>query len=114
VQVADACERISLAAGVSLDLFEEINPSIDANCFNLITGLWYCVHPTIDWNMTSPSNGTTQRHDHVINHDSSPGTDASRDDRKLLCLARRRVGRHVLALGANPRRRHGPACPPES
>jgi hypothetical protein len=45
VQVADTCERISLAAGVSLDLFEDVNPSIDANCFNLITGLRYCVHP---------------------------------------------------------------------
>ncbi|KAH8761309.1 hypothetical protein BGZ57DRAFT_993033 [Hyaloscypha finlandica] len=58
VQVADTCQRISLAAGVSVDLFEEINPSIDANCFNLITGLWYCVHPLGDWNSTSAGNSS--------------------------------------------------------
>ncbi|KAL1869088.1 hypothetical protein VTK73DRAFT_3366 [Phialemonium thermophilum] len=59
VQVADTCQRITLAAGVSLDLFEEINPSIDADCHNLIPGLWYCVQPTKDWNTTAPSNPTT-------------------------------------------------------
>ncbi|KAH8811228.1 hypothetical protein F5884DRAFT_876398 [Xylogone sp. PMI_703] len=53
VQVADTCQRISLAAGVSIELFELINPSIDENCFNLITDLWYCVHPTVNWNATS-------------------------------------------------------------
>ncbi|KAH8800156.1 hypothetical protein F5884DRAFT_904863 [Xylogone sp. PMI_703] len=56
VQVADTCERISLAAGVSVELFEAINPSIDSNCFNLITGLWYCVHPTVNWNSTSTNS----------------------------------------------------------
>ncbi|KAH8804437.1 hypothetical protein F5884DRAFT_901622 [Xylogone sp. PMI_703] len=53
VQVADTCQRISLAAGVSVELFTLINPSIDKDCFNLIADLWYCVHPTIDWNTTS-------------------------------------------------------------
>ncbi|KAH8820661.1 hypothetical protein F5884DRAFT_827017 [Xylogone sp. PMI_703] len=61
VQVADTCQRISLAAGVSVELFEMINPSIDENCFNLITDLWYCVHPTVTWNATNtePSKPST-------------------------------------------------------
>lgn len=58
VQTADTCRRISIAAKVSVDLFQEINPSIDADCTNLVPGLWYCVHPTYNWNDV-PSNGTT-------------------------------------------------------
>jgi LysM repeat protein len=50
VQDADTCNRISLAAKVSVALFQQINPSIDAECDNLIPDLWYCVHPTYDWN----------------------------------------------------------------
>ncbi|KAJ2968585.1 hypothetical protein NQ176_g9106 [Zarea fungicola] len=38
-QVADTCQRISVAAGIPVSLFEQINPSIDSNCFNLIPGL---------------------------------------------------------------------------
>ncbi|KAH6843385.1 hypothetical protein B0I37DRAFT_437684 [Chaetomium sp. MPI-CAGE-AT-0009] len=52
VQVADTCNRVSLAAKVSVALFQDINPSIDAECANLIPDLWYCVHPTYDWNVT--------------------------------------------------------------
>lgn len=40
-----------------MDLFEEINPSIDAGCDNLVPGLAYCVLPTANWNSTS-GNGT--------------------------------------------------------
>lgn len=58
VQVADTCNRVSLAAKVSVPLFQDINPSIDADCTNLIPELWYCVHPTYDWNVTF-DGGTT-------------------------------------------------------
>jgi len=58
VQVADTCERISLSASVSVALFELINPSIDANCFNLVPALWYCIHPIVGWNITVPTNAT--------------------------------------------------------
>ncbi|KAF3069352.1 LysM domain-containing protein [Trichoderma lentiforme] len=57
VQVADTCSHISLANSVSIDLFKLINPAIDKDCFNLITGLWYCVHPILGWNATDISSG---------------------------------------------------------
>ncbi|KAH8894666.1 hypothetical protein GQ53DRAFT_610598, partial [Thozetella sp. PMI_491] len=59
VQVADTCQRISLAAGISVALFEEINPAIDENCFNLIPDFWYCVLPTQNWNTTNPGGGNS-------------------------------------------------------
>ncbi len=59
VQVADTCGHISVANGVSLDLFELINPSIDKSCDNLVTGLWYCVHPVYRWNATSTGGSGT-------------------------------------------------------
>ncbi len=62
VQVADSCNRISLAAKVSVALFRDINPSINNECSNLTPNLWYCVHPTYDWNVSIPdgsSGGTT-------------------------------------------------------
>jgi hypothetical protein len=60
VQAADTCNRVSLADKVSVALFQAINPSIDADCANLVPGLWYCVHPTYDWNVTvSDGGGTT-------------------------------------------------------
>jgi LysM repeat protein len=58
VQTADTCRRISIAAKVSVELFQEINPSIDEDCTNLVPGLWYCVHPTYNWNDV-PSDGST-------------------------------------------------------
>ncbi|KAJ7228438.1 LysM domain protein [Mycena pura] len=59
VKTNDFCQLISLNASVPLDLFEEINPSIDAGCDNLVPGFWYCVEPTADWNATSIDNGTS-------------------------------------------------------
>jgi LysM repeat protein len=59
VQVADTCNRVSLAAKVLVPLFQNINPSIDADCTNLIPELWYCVHPTYDWNVTFDGGGGT-------------------------------------------------------
>ncbi|KAH8812936.1 hypothetical protein F5884DRAFT_856227 [Xylogone sp. PMI_703] len=73
VQVTDTCEQISLAARVSVELFEEINPSIDSNCFNLITGLWYCVHPTVNWNSTS-TNSTGPSTTLLLLGPTPPGT----------------------------------------
>ena len=58
VQAADTCRRISLAAKVSIPLFREINPSVDTDCTNLVPGLWYCVHPTYDWNITTGDDGS--------------------------------------------------------
>ncbi|KAF3912551.1 hypothetical protein ABW20_dc0110447 [Dactylellina cionopaga] len=50
-QVADGdiCQVISLNMKISLDLFSQINPSINAACDNLVVNLWYCVQPTEDW-----------------------------------------------------------------
>lgn len=65
VQVADTCNRISLAGKVSVGLFQAINPSINGECTNLVPELWYCVHPIRDWNITiddgtgSPVSSTT-------------------------------------------------------
>ncbi len=59
VQVADTCQRVSIAAGVGVELFELINPSIDSGCTNLVPGLWYCVHPVIGWNLTNPNANST-------------------------------------------------------
>ncbi|KAF3924364.1 hypothetical protein AA313_de0202029 [Arthrobotrys entomopaga] len=59
VQVADTCSRISLAAQVSVPLFVLINPSIDEECDNLVPGLWYCTHPTNNWNATSTTGQNT-------------------------------------------------------
>lgn len=58
VQIADTCQRISLAAEVSVGLFQEINPAIDVDCTNLVPDLWYCVHPTRDWNATTGGDST--------------------------------------------------------
>ena len=57
VQVADTCNRISLAGKVSVGLFQQINPSINSGCTNLVPDLWYCVHPIRDWNITTDDGG---------------------------------------------------------
>lgn len=74
VQVADICERISLSAGVSVDLFESINPSIDSSCSNLVSGLWYCVLPVVGWNTTSTGNSTTSSTTEAAPAPTPPGT----------------------------------------
>ena len=57
VQVADTCNRVSLSSRVRVDLFQAINPSIDADCFNLVPDLWYCVRPLAGWNATGIDDG---------------------------------------------------------
>ncbi|KAJ7207185.1 LysM domain protein [Mycena pura] len=59
VKQDDFCQLISLNASIPLALFEQINPSIDAACDNLVPGFFYCVFPTADWNATAIDNGTT-------------------------------------------------------
>lgn len=49
----DNCQKISLNQTITVPLFEAINPSINVNCTNLIPGLYYCVQPTLDWNLTA-------------------------------------------------------------
>jgi LysM repeat protein len=59
VQTNDFCQLISVNASIPLALFEQINPSIDAGCDNLVPGFYYCVFPTADWNVTGLDNGTS-------------------------------------------------------
>jgi LysM repeat protein len=49
----DNCQQISLNQTITVELFEAINPSINANCTNLSPGFYYCIYPTLDWNSTS-------------------------------------------------------------
>ena len=53
VNPGDNCQQISLNNTITVDLFELINPSINADCMNLTPGLNYCVWPTSNWNTTS-------------------------------------------------------------
>ncbi|MCJ1399326.1 hypothetical protein MMC11_002528 [Xylographa trunciseda] len=55
VHPGDYCGVISLSNGIALSLFMLINPAIDPACDNLVPGLYYCVQPTMDWNITTPS-----------------------------------------------------------
>ena len=54
----DYCQQISLNQTITLSLFEEINPSINAACSNLIPGFYYCVQPTYFWNTTTTNCST--------------------------------------------------------
>jgi len=53
VQPGDYCQLVAVNASISLDLFEAINSSIDSACDNLLSGFYYCVMPTENWNGTS-------------------------------------------------------------
>lgn len=59
----DDCARISVQYSISVDLFNQLNPSVDDLCDNLLPGLAYCVLPTVDWdaeaNSPPPDNSTT-------------------------------------------------------
>lgn len=59
VVTGDTCEQISLKYAIAADLFMQINPSIDEDCFALLPDLYYCVFPTVDWNATIPGDTTT-------------------------------------------------------
>ncbi|KAL4788805.1 hypothetical protein BDV19DRAFT_395640 [Aspergillus venezuelensis] len=52
VRRGDYCDSIADRFSIDLQLFEDINPSIDDDCTNLVPGLWYCVLPTRDWDAT--------------------------------------------------------------
>lgn len=55
VQPGDYCQLVAVNATVDLDLFKAINPSIDKECTNLLSGFHYCVRPTKQWNETVSS-----------------------------------------------------------
>jgi LysM repeat protein len=90
VQTNDFCQLISLTASIPLALFEQINPSIDAGCDNLVPRFYYCVFPTADWNATAIDNRTS----------TTVGADAARHDGRVLRVARRREWGHLLGVGA--------------
>lgn len=58
-QAGDYCQRIVANAGISMELFKAINPDINADCTNLISGLYYCTLPTADWNKPSTTLTTS-------------------------------------------------------
>ncbi|RYP60326.1 hypothetical protein DL769_008158 [Monosporascus sp. CRB-8-3] len=55
VQPGDYCEIVALNQTVPLDMFLGMNPQIDDECSNLLSGFHYCVQPTRDWNTTTTS-----------------------------------------------------------
>ncbi|KAF2154796.1 carbohydrate-binding module family 50 protein [Myriangium duriaei CBS 260.36] len=57
VNLGDDCHLIALNQTITVDLFQKINPDVNAQCSNLVEGLYYCVLPTADWNNTD--TGTT-------------------------------------------------------
>jgi hypothetical protein len=59
VNSGDNCQQISLNNTITVQEFEEINPSINANCTNLSPGLYYCVWPTATWNATAANTTST-------------------------------------------------------
>tara|TARA_R110002060_G_scaffold52198_12_gene63132 strand:- start:105 stop:569 length:465 start_codon:yes stop_codon:yes gene_type:complete len=59
VVTGNDCSLIVVNNTITLSLFEAINPSINANCTNLVPGLAYCVSPTADWNSTSTTTTTS-------------------------------------------------------
>lgn len=59
VQSGDSCSLIALNNTIAIGLFENVNPSVNSACTNLIAGLAYCVFPTADWNGTDSSGGDT-------------------------------------------------------
>lgn len=54
----DHCQIVALKNSIDLSLFELINPSIDESCSNLVPGLYYCVQPTQDWNVSVATTTT--------------------------------------------------------
>ena len=59
VQSGDICQLVALNNTISIALFEAINPSINAECTNLVPGLYYCVLPTGGWNSTGSAASVT-------------------------------------------------------
>ncbi|RDW68879.1 uncharacterized protein DSM5745_08639 [Aspergillus mulundensis] len=59
VKSGDYCDSIADRYSIDYQLFRDINPAIDAQCTNLIPGLYYCVSPTENWNQTATSTTAT-------------------------------------------------------
>ena len=54
----DDCHLITLSQAIDFSLFQNINPAVNADCSNLVPGLYYCVEATADWNDTDTSAAT--------------------------------------------------------
>ncbi|KAF3491742.1 uncharacterized protein GIQ15_01259 [Arthroderma uncinatum] len=57
VQDGDSCGKIVVRGAVPVDLFVDVNPSLEstASCMaRLQPGVWYCLNPYRYWNMTRP------------------------------------------------------------
>ncbi|KAJ5663217.1 hypothetical protein N7507_003948 [Penicillium longicatenatum] len=67
------CAQICLLNGIAINLFTEINPSLNkATCDNdLVAGDAYCVTPLLDWN--SASSNSTATNSVTITAASTPG-----------------------------------------
>ncbi|KAL4785020.1 hypothetical protein BJX76DRAFT_347341 [Aspergillus varians] len=59
VKSGDYCDSIADRFSLDFGLFREINPAINAECTNLVPGLYYCVSPTVDWNQTTTTTVTS-------------------------------------------------------
>ncbi|KAL4770522.1 hypothetical protein BDW60DRAFT_217940 [Aspergillus nidulans var. acristatus] len=59
VKPGDFCDSIADRFSIDYQLFRDINPAIDAECTNLVPGLYYCVSPTRDWNQTTTTTATS-------------------------------------------------------
>ncbi|KAL4971932.1 hypothetical protein BDW66DRAFT_163288 [Aspergillus desertorum] len=59
VKPGDYCDSIADRFSIDYQLFRDINPAIDAECTNLVPGLYYCVSPTRDWNQTTTTTTTS-------------------------------------------------------
>ena len=59
VNSGDSCQQISLNNTIMVQEFQQINPSLNANCTNLTPGLYYCVWPTVSWNATAANTTST-------------------------------------------------------
>lgn len=55
----DDCSLIALNNTITITLFEATNPSVNADCSNLVPGLSYCVFPVASWNSTNATTTTT-------------------------------------------------------
>ncbi|KAM5436537.1 hypothetical protein MferCBS31731_005815 [Microsporum ferrugineum] len=54
-QLGDYCELIAVGNDITFELLRELNPQLDETCSNLLSGVYYCVSPVKDWDMTTSS-----------------------------------------------------------
>jgi LysM repeat protein len=59
VKPSDTCWSIAASAGITLTTLLGSNPTINPSCTNLLSGFYYYVFSTGDWNATAIDNGTS-------------------------------------------------------